>query len=777
MGELIGVKEVAELAGVSSAAVANWRNRHADFPRPLQEVGSGPVFDSDAVHDWLARRQKPIKPLGFEDVLWKAADKLRGSMDASEYKHVVLGLLFLKYVEDAFEERRSQLGEELASEGIRGAEAEELLESRDEYTAEGVFWVPAAARWQYLKERAKQPLIGKLIDTAMDLIEADNPSLRGVLPKTYARRSLDVRRLGELVDLISGIGLGSAEHREKDILGRVYEYFLGRFASAEGKGGGEFYTPRSVVRLLVEMIEPLQGRVYDGCCGSGGMFVQAERFVDAHGGRRNDIAIYGQELNDTTWRLAKMNLAIRGIEADLGPRWGDTFHEDLHSELKADHILANPPFNVSDWGGEQLRDDPRWRYGVPPASNANYAWLQHFISKLSPRGAAGIVLANGSLSTQQSGEGEIRRRLVEADVVECIVALPSQLFYSTQIPVSLWFLNRDKSAGGVRGWRDTRGEVLFIDARQTGFMVDRTHRDLTDDDISHISEVFHCWRGQLAETTYADIPGFARSVKVAEIAANNFELVPARFVVDDGARGDPEAVIAEYAAAVIELEPLLGELAKYAEALRTLLPIVSLEPGEGSAKKVPLSELADVIMGQSPPGDTYNSRGVGLPFYQGVVDFGPRYPARRIYCSEPTRVANAGDILFSVRAPIGRVNVAVERCAIGRGLAIIRTKGEDLRDYLELFLVTSLSYWQRLEGQGSVFSNARRRDIEEMPVSLPSASAMLTWSRLAHNLSAVVGAGSLSAAVIQRMMRVLWPAVARCDVTSGGGEGSGLVAV
>ncbi len=376
-----------------------------------------------------AKKANVAEPLGFENALWKSADKLRGSMDASEYKHVVLGLVFLKYVEDAFEERRAVLRDELTADGITGEQAEELLESRDEYTAEGVFWVPPEARWQHLKERAKQPEIGKLIDNAMDLIELDNPTLRGVLPKTYARPSLDVRRLGELVDLVSGIGLGSAAHREKDILGRVYEYLLGRFASAEGKGGGEFYTPRSVVKLLVEMIEPLNGRVYDGCCGSRGMFVQAERFVQAHGGRRNDIAVYGQELNDTTWRLAKMNLAIRGIEADLGPRWGDTFHEDLHPDLRADYILANPPFNVSDWGGDLLRDDPRWQYGVPPAGNANYAWLQHFAAKLSPRGVAGIVLANGSLSSQQSGEGEIRRRMLEADLVECIVALPTVLLH------------------------------------------------------------------------------------------------------------------------------------------------------------------------------------------------------------------------------------------------------------------------------------------------------------------------------------------------------------
>jgi type I restriction enzyme M protein len=476
------------------------------------------------------RKAAGSEPLGIEDVLWKAADKLRGSMDASEYKHVVLGLIFLKYVEDAFEERRNGLREELAAEGITGESAQELLESRDEYTAEGIFWVPPEARWQYLKERAKQPELGKFIDAAMDLIEADNPTLRGVLPKTYARPSLDVRRLGELVDLVSGVGLGSAEHREKDLLGRVYEYFLGRFASAEGKGGGEFYTPSSVVRLLVEMIEPLSGRVYDGCCGSGGMFVQAERFVEAHGGRRNDLAVYGQESNDTTWRLAKMNLAIRGIEADLGARWADTLHEDLHVGLKADYILANPPFNVSDWGGGRLRSDPRWRHGVPPVGNANYAWLQHFSSKLSPRGVAGIVLANGSLSSQQSGEGDIRRRMLEDDLVEAIVALPGQLFYSTPIPVSLWFLNRDKTSGGSRAWRDRRGEVLFVDARNLGMMVDRTHKKFADEDVATIATVFHAWRGEPDAGPYQDIPAFCASATLEAIAGRRYELNPGRYV-------------------------------------------------------------------------------------------------------------------------------------------------------------------------------------------------------------------------------------------------------
>ncbi len=577
MGELIGVKEIAELAGVSSAAVANWQKRYpSEFPLPVERVESGPVFDSEEIRVWLERRQKPIKPLGFEDVLWKAADKLRGSMDASEYKHVVLGLIFLKYVEDAFEERRTHLGEELAAEGIKGKEADELLESRDEYTAEGVFWVPEAARWQYLRQRAKQSDIGKLIDRAMDLIEADNPSLRGVLPKTYARPSLDVRRLGELVDLISGIGLGSAEHREKDVLGRVYEYFLGRFASAEGKGGGEFYTPRAVVRLLVEMIEPLQGRVYDGCCGSGGMFVQAERFVDAHGGRRNDIAVYGQELNDTTWRLAKMNLAIRGIEADLGPRWGDTFHEDLHPDLKADYILANPPFNVSDWGGDQLREDPRWAYGVPPIGNANYAWLQHFVSKLSPHGVGGIVLANGALSIQSAGEGDTRQRLVEADVVECIVSLPVQLFYSTQIPVSLWFLNRDKGPGGSRRWRDRQGETLFIDARKLGVMVDRTHRELTEEEIGRVAGIYHAWRGEPGAEAYQDVQGFCAVATIADIRAQRYVLTPGRYVGTEEAEGDGEPLADKIARLSLALTEQLDESARLQERVRVALERVNV---------------------------------------------------------------------------------------------------------------------------------------------------------------------------------------------------------
>ena len=490
----------------------------------------------------MARQPHNGDPLGFEDTLWKAADKLRGSMDSSEYKHVVLGLVFLKYVDDAFGERRAQLAADLEADGITGDQAEELLESRDEYTAEGVFWVPPEARWDHLQANAKQPEIGKIIDAAMDAVEAENPTLRGVLPKNFARPSLDVRRLGELVDLIAGLGLGSAEHREKDLLGRVYEYFLGKFASQEGKGGGEFYTPRSVVKLLVEMIEPYKGRVYDPCFGSGGMFVQSESFVEAHGGQRNDIAVYGEELNDTTWRLGKMNLAIRGIEADLGPRWGDTFHDDLHPDLKADFILANPPFNISDWGGDQLRDDPRWKFGTPPAANANFAWLQHMASKLAPQGVAGVVLANGSLSSQQSGEGVIRRKMVEADLVECIVALPAQLFYTTQIPVSLWFLNRDKSSGGSRGWRDRRGETLFIDARKLGQLVDRTHRELSDEEMSQLVTAYHSWRGEPGFPQYEDSSGFCASVTIDVIDEHRFVLTPGRYVVSEMVEEDDEPI-------------------------------------------------------------------------------------------------------------------------------------------------------------------------------------------------------------------------------------------
>jgi type I restriction enzyme M protein len=409
--------------------------------------------------------------LGFEAQLWAAANALRGSMDAAEYKHVVLGLIFLKYISDAFEEHRKKLLAEPYADP----------EDPDEYRAENIFWVPPEARWSELQKNARQPTIGELVDRAMEAVERDNPSLKGVLPKDYARPALDKTRLGQLIDLISNIPLGGADNHARDILGRVYEYFLGQFASAEGKKGGEFYTPRCIVKLLVEMLRPYKGRVYDPCCGSSGMFVQSEEFIRAHGGRIGDISIYGQELNYTTWRLAKMNLAIRGIDGRI--EQGDSFLNDRFPDLKADYILANPPFNMKNWGGEHLREDKRWKFGIPPVNNANFAWVQHIIHHLAPTGLAGFVLANGSMSSNQSGEGEIRKNIIEADLVDCMVALPDKLFYSTQIPACLWFLARDKRNGR---FRDRRGQVLFIDARRMGRMVDRVHRELTDEDIRRI---------------------------------------------------------------------------------------------------------------------------------------------------------------------------------------------------------------------------------------------------------------------------------------------------
>jgi type I restriction enzyme M protein len=458
--------------------------------------------------------------LGFERELWQAADALRSNMDAAEYKHVVLGLIFLKYISDAFEEQHAKL----QAERSQGADPEDP----DEYRAVNVFWVPKEARWATLKAEAKQPKIGKVVDDAMLAIERDNPSLKGVLPKDYAHPRLDKQRLGQLIDLIGNIGLGDKENRSKDILGRVYEYFLSQFASAEGKKGGQFYTPRCVVRLLVEMLAPYQGRVYDPCCGSGGMFVQSEKFVEAHGGKIGDISVYGQESNHTTWRLAKMNLAIRGIDGNLGKEHADSFHRDLHPDLKADYVLANPPFNDSDWRGELLKDDKRWKYGTPPAGNANFAWVQHFIHHLAPTGLAGFVLANGSMSSNQSGEGEIRKNIIEADLVDCMVALPGQLFYSTQIPVCLWFLARDKKNGR---FRDRRGQTLFIDARKLGTMIDRVHRELTDDDIRKIADTYHAWRGDKSiKTKYKDVPGFCKSATLDDIRHHGHILTPGRYV-------------------------------------------------------------------------------------------------------------------------------------------------------------------------------------------------------------------------------------------------------
>lgn len=491
--------------------------------------------------------------LGFEAQLWAAADKLRGNMEPSDYKHVALGLIFLKYISDAFEANRAALLKEKLADA----------EDPEEYLAENVFWVPKAARWSRLQAKAKQPSIGKDIDDAMLAIEGSNASLKGVLPKDYARPALNKVMLGELIDLVSGIGMAEEANRSRDILGRVYEYFLGGFAGAEGKRGGEFYTPRSVVRVLVEMLEPYKGRVYDPCCGSGGMFVQSEKFVEEHGGRIVDIAIYGQESNYTTWRLAKMNLAVRGIDADI--RWNNegSFHKDELPDLKADFILANPPFNISDWGGDRLRDDARWKFGVPPVGNANFAWLEHIHYHLAPNGAAGVVLANGSMSSTQSGEGDIRRNMVEGDALDCMIALPGQLFYSTQIPACLWFVVRNKNPG--HGWRDRRGEVLFIDARKLGHMVDRTRKEFSDEDIARISGTYHAWRGEPDTDAYDDEAGFCKAATLDQVRGHNHVLAPGRYVGAVAAEADEVPFEARFT----ELKETLAEQCAEAEQLTT----------------------------------------------------------------------------------------------------------------------------------------------------------------------------------------------------------------
>ena len=527
--------------------------------------------------------------IGYEAQLWQMADALRGSMDAGEYKHVTLGLLFLKYISDAFEEQHARL----ESEKKQGADPEDP----DEYRALNIFWVPPEARWSHLKAQARQATIGQLIDDAMAGIERDNPALKGVLPKDYARPALDKQRLGQLIDLISNIRVGDEESRSKDVLGRVYEYFLSQFASAEGKKGGEFYTPRCVVKLLVEMIEPYKGRVYDPCCGSSGMFVQAEEFIKAHRGKLTDLSIFGQESNYTTWRLARMNLAIRGIDGKI--EHGDTFHNDRHPDLKADYILANPPFNISDWGGERLRDDKRWQHGAPPAGNANFAWVQHIVHHLAPAGVAGFVLANGSMSSNQSGEGDIRRNLIEADLVDCMVALPGQLFYSTQIPACLWFLARDRSGrhsregGNPVQTRDRRKQILFIDARKLGRMADRTHRELTDDDVARISNTYHAWRGTHSSPLppgedkgegkpYADIAGFCKSALLDEVRKHDHVITPGRYVGAEVIEDNGEPFEEKMQRLTKQLQSQMTEGAKLDEAIAANLAALGFPAKEQS---------------------------------------------------------------------------------------------------------------------------------------------------------------------------------------------------
>ena len=457
------------------------------------------------------------KEVKIETQLWKAADALRGSMDSSEYRNVVLGLIFLKYVSDSFENKKNE---------ILNSDYPEDAEDPDMYLADNIFWVPREARWEIVRESAKKPEIGEIIDNAMEQIEKNNDSFKGVLSKNYASPDLDKSRLGEVVDLISELDLGNNESKQSDVLGRVYEYFLQEFASQEGKKGGEFYTPRSIVRTLVEMIEPYKGRIYDPCCGSGGMFVQSEKFVEEHQGIISDLSVYGQEYNPTTWKLAKMNLAIRGIDSDFGPHQADTFTNDLHKGRRFDFILANPPFNVKNWDSEKLQDDSRWKYGVPSKNNANYAWIEHIISKLSPNGKAGFVLANGALSTSTKEDYQIRKEIIKDDKIDAIVALPDKMFYSTGIPVSLWFIDMNKESSNERS---RKGETLFIDARNLGEMIDRTHRAFSNEDINKISQTYHSFKGT-NNIEYKDVLGFCKSVQIDEIEKNDFVLTPGRYV-------------------------------------------------------------------------------------------------------------------------------------------------------------------------------------------------------------------------------------------------------
>ncbi len=470
----------------------------------------------------MAKTKKTAKTEGepLEKQLWKSADKLRKNIDAAEYKHIILGLIFLKYISDAFDELHSKLK---TGEGeYAGANPEDV----DEYKAENVFFVPHSARWDFLKSHAKKPTIGKTVDEAMDVIEKKNSSLKGVLPKVYARQNLDPASLGGLIDLISNIALGDAKSRSADVLGHVFEYFLGEFALAEGKKGGQFYTPRSVVELLVEMLEPYKGRVFDPCCGSGGMFVQSEKFVADHQGKISDISIYGQESNQTTWRLAKMNLAIRGIDSSQ-VKWNNegSFLKNAHKDLKADYIIANPPFNVSDWSGDLLQKDGRWKYGVPPKGNANYAWIQHFLYHLAPTGQAGFVLAKGALTSKASGEGEIRKALIDAGLIDCVVNLPAKLFLNTQIPASLWFMSRNRTNGK---FRDRSKEILFIDARNMGHLINRRTRELSAEDIKTITDTYHNWRNKGGQ--YEDVKGFCKAAPIERVQELDYVLTPGRYV-------------------------------------------------------------------------------------------------------------------------------------------------------------------------------------------------------------------------------------------------------
>lgn len=534
-----------------------------------------------------AEPQAPSTMKELKDTLWKAADKLRGSLSSSQYKDVILGLVFLKYVSDAYDERRAAIQAELEADGLDAEQIDELIEDPEEYQGYGVFVVPSGARWKFLAENAKglpasggEPAknVGQLIDEAMDAVMKANPTLQGTLPRLYNKDNIDQRRLGELIDLFNSARFSrQGDGRARDLMGEVYEYFLGNFARAEGKRGGEFFTPPSVVKVIVEVLEPSRGRVYDPCCGSGGMFVQTEKFIYEHDGDPKEIAVYGQESIEETWRMAKMNLAIHGIDnKGLGARWGDTFARDQHPDVQMDYVLANPPFNIKDWARNE--EDARWRFGVPPANNANYAWIQHILHKLAPGGKAGVVMANGSMSSNSNGEGEIRAQIVEADLVSCMIALPTQLFRSTGIPVCVWFFAKDKTAG-KQGSIDRSGEVLFIDAREMGYMVDRAERALSDEDIVKIGDTFHAWRGSASAgskgVVYEDVPGFCKSATLAEIKAADYALTPGRYVGAAAVEDDGEPIDEKIARLKAELFAAFDESARLEKVVREQLERIS----------------------------------------------------------------------------------------------------------------------------------------------------------------------------------------------------------
>lgn len=688
-----------------------------------------------------AAKPKPVKTL--EQTLWDAADKLRGNQEPSEYKHVVLGLVFLKYISDRFEERRKALEAELVTEGIKPERLSSFLEDRDEYASHNVFWVPEEARWDHIRSRAKLPSVGQDIDAAMDLIEKENPSIRGVLPRNYGRDGLDKRRLGELVDLIGSIGFSSADdHGADDVLGRVYEYFLGQFAGKEtGKDAGAFYTPRWVVKLLVEMLEPYKGRVYDPACGSGGMFVQSAEFVKAHGGKRTDLSVYGQEYTDTTWKLAKMNLALRGIEADLGTHSADSFTEDLHPDLRADFVIANPPFNVSDWWDAKLADDPRWQYGTPPQGNANFAWVQHFIHHLSPRGTAGFVLANGALSSRASSEAEIRERLIRDDLVDCIVSLPDRLFFNTAIPVSLWFVSKGRHGNGHRA---RQGEVLFIDARSLGYMETRRLRALSDDDIGKIASTYHAWRSSDPSQPYVDVEGFARAASVQQILEQDCILAPSRYVgsPDDGIDPNAESSIAMRAELAAEAQSLLTQF----DASRSQADIAMAALSEAweieDWQEVRIGEVAKVVGGGTPSSKDEGSFGGDIPWitpkdmtgHQGrYISCGARSLSDTGLSMSSAKLLPKDAVLVSSRAPIGLVAIAAQPLATNQGIRSLIF--DDTQDpVFWYYLLRQSTHVLDAHANGSTFREISGGNLAKLVFEVPSLSGQ---KKIAETLSRI----------------------------------------